>query len=253
MGPFAVGGIVFASLFGGAILGMTLGAALPAHHLSSDSKDAIKLATAIVATLSALALGLLVASAKTSFDTADTQLRNSIARTVLLDRVMAHYGPETREARAQLRQVVETSLRQVLGDGGTGGTNPNAVGDDPGIEPVQDKLRAMAPRTEAQRWLLSRALQISGDIAEAHWLMFERSEAGFPWPFLTILVFWLVMLFVSFGLLAPRNATVLCIIFFCSLSVASAVFLIVDMEHPFFGFVQVSSAPLRDALDQLGR
>lgn len=109
MGPFAVGGIVFASLFGGAILGMTLGAALPAHHLSSDSKDAIKLATAIVATLSALALGLLVASAKTSFDTADTQLRNSIARTVLLDRVMAHYGPETREARAQLRQVVETS------------------------------------------------------------------------------------------------------------------------------------------------
>jgi hypothetical protein len=119
MGPFAVAGIVFASLFGGAILGMTLGAALPPHHLSSDSKDAIKLATAIVATLSALALGLLVASAKTSFDTADTQLRNSIARTVLLDRVMAHYGPETREARAQLRQVVETSLRQFWGDGGT--------------------------------------------------------------------------------------------------------------------------------------
>src|ERR1700736_3007604 len=97
MGPFAVGGIVFASLFGSAILGMTLGAALPAHHLSSDSKDAIKLATAIVATLSALALGLLVASVKTSFDTADTQLRNSIARTVLLDRIMAHYGPKARE------------------------------------------------------------------------------------------------------------------------------------------------------------
>src|ERR1700731_1876953 len=189
MGPFAVAGIVFASLFGGAILGMTLGAALPPHHLSSDSKDAIKLATAIVATLSALALGLLVASAKTSFDTADTQLRNSIARTVLLDRVMAHYVPETREARAQLRQVVETSLRQFWGDGGTRGTNANAVGDDPGIEPVESKLRAMAPQAEAQRWLLSRALQISGDIAEAHWLMFDRSEAGFPWPFLTILVF----------------------------------------------------------------
>jgi hypothetical protein len=229
MGPFAVGGIVFASLFGGAILGITLSAALPAHHLSSDSKDAIKLATAIVATLAALALGLLVASAKTSFDTADTQLRN------------------------QLRQFVEASLRQVWGDGGSGGAHPNAVGDDPGIEPVQVKLRAMAPQTEAQRWLLSRALQISGDIEEAHWLMFERSEAGFPWPFLTILVLWLVTLFVSFGLLAPRNATVLCIIFFCSLSVASAVFLIVDMEHPFFGFVQVSSAPLHDALDQLGR
>jgi hypothetical protein len=122
-----------------------------------------------------------------------------------------------------------------------------------GFEPIQVKLRATAPQTEAQWWLLSRALQISGDIEEAHWLMFERSEAGFPWPFLTILVFWLVTLFVTFGLLAPRNASVLCIIFSCSLSVASAVFLIVDMEHPFFGFIQVSSAPLRDALDQLGR
>jgi hypothetical protein len=213
MNPFAVGGIVFASLFGGALLGMTLGAVLPKHHLSSDSKDAIKLATAIVATLAALALGLLVASAKTSFDTADTQLRNSTARTVLLDRVMAHYGPETREARAQLRQVVETSLRQVWDDGRALGKNPNAVGDDSGIELVQDELRAMAPQTEAQRWLLSRALQISGDIAEARWLMFERTEAGFPWPFLTILVFWLVTLFVSFGLLAPRNATVLFILF----------------------------------------
>jgi len=249
MGPFAVGAIVFASLFGGAILGMVLGAVLPAHHLSSDSKDAIKLATAIVATLSALALGLLIASAKTSFDTADTQLRNSIAHTVLLDRILAHYGPETRDARAQLRDVVEKSLRPVLRDEGSGDASPN----DPGIEPVQDKLRAMAPQTEAQRSLLSSALQVSGDIAEAHWLMFERSEAGFPWPFLMILVLWLVTLFFSFGLLAPRNATVLCIIFFCALSVTSAVFLIVDMEHPFVGFIQVSSAPLRDALEQLGR
>jgi hypothetical protein len=89
----------------------------------------------------------------------------------------------------------------------------------------------MSPQAEAQRWLLSRALQISGDIAEARWQMFERTEA--PWPFLTILVFRLVTLFVSFGLLAPRNATVLFIFLFCSLSVASAVFLIVDMEHPF--------------------
>jgi hypothetical protein len=129
MSPFAVGGIVFASLFGGALLGMTLGAVLPAHHLSSDSKDAIKLATAIVATLAALALGLLVASAKNSFDTADTQLRNSAARTVLLDRVWAHYGPEMRQARVQLRQVVETSLREVRADDRIGGKNPEGIGD----------------------------------------------------------------------------------------------------------------------------
>jgi hypothetical protein len=243
MSPFAVGRIVLASLFGGAILGMALAAALPAHHLNSDSKDAIKLATAIVATLSALALGLLVASAKTSFDTADTQLRNSIARTVLLDRVMAQYGPETQEARAQLRQFVETSLSQIWGDAGS--ESPNAVGDDRGIEPIQIKLRAMVPHTEAQRWLLSRALQISGDIEEAHWLMFERSEAGFPWPFLIIWCFGLshyLSALVCWRLAMPPFF----VLFSSALSVASAVFLIVDMEHPFFGFI--SNAPLRDAL-----
>jgi hypothetical protein len=111
----------------------------------------------------------------------------------------------------------------------------------------------LTPQTEAQRGLLARALQVSGDIAEARWLMLARSEAGFPWLFLTILVAWLVMLFFSFGLLAPRNPTVLCIIFLCSLSVACAVFPIVDMQHPLYGFVQVSSVPLRDALGQLGR
>ena len=249
----AVGAIVFACLFGGAILGMMLSLALPEHHLSSDSRDAIKLATATVATLAALALGLLVASAKTSFDTADTQLRTSVARTVLLDRALAHYGPETQVARALLRQAVEAQLRRVWGEGRTDRANPNASGGNPEIELVQDKLRALAPQTEVQRGLQASALQISGDIAEAHWLLFATNEAGFPWPFLTILVAWLVMLFFSFGLLAPRNATVLCILFLCSLSVASAVFLVVDMEHPFYGFVQVSSAPLHDALGQLGR
>jgi hypothetical protein len=149
MGPFAVGGIVVASLFGGAILGMAIATALPAHHLNSDPKDAIKAGHGDCR-------DALVASAKISFDAADTQLRNSIARTVLLDRVMAHYGPETREARAQRRQFLETSLREVWGDGVTGRTNPDAVSDVPGIEPVQDKLRAMAPQTEAQRAGFSR-------------------------------------------------------------------------------------------------
>src|SRR5580765_1883751 len=106
MNPFVVGGIAFVCLFGGALLGMGLSALLPEHHLNSDSRDAIKLSTAVVATLSALALGLLVASAKTSFDTADNLLRTMVARTVLLDRVMAHYGPEAQAARAELRQVV---------------------------------------------------------------------------------------------------------------------------------------------------
>jgi len=164
-----------------------------------------------------------------------------------------HYGPQAQDASVQLRQMVEAALKQFWGEGRTGDANPDADGANAGIETVQDELRALTPQTEAQRWLLARALQVGGDVAEAHWLMFARNEAGFPRPFLTILETWLVMLFFTFGLLTLCNATVLTIIFLCSLSVASAVFLIVDMQRPFYGFVQVSSASLRDALGQIGR
>src|ERR1700757_3267486 len=128
MDILAVGAIVFVCLFGAAVLGMMLSMTLPEHHLSPDSRDAIKLATAIVATLSALALGLLVASAKTSFDTADTQLRTAVARTVLLDRVLVHYGPEAQDARVQLRQMVEAELKQFWGERRTGDADPDTDG-----------------------------------------------------------------------------------------------------------------------------
>jgi hypothetical protein len=218
--------------------------------LDPDSKDVIKLATAVVGTLAALALALLIASAKTTFENANAELRTSMARLVLLDRVMARYGSDTNAARARLRTLVETRLSQAWG-GDTSTTN--ADGEKASIEPVQAELRALSPDTNAQRLLQSRALQVSGDIAEAHWLVTETVGDGLPWAFLAVLVFWLGLLFVTFGLLAPTNATVIGLLFACALSVAAAVFLIVDMAHPYIGIIHVSDAPLRTALGQLGQ
>jgi exosortase/archaeosortase len=91
----AIGGIVFACVFGGAVLGMFLGRILPKHHLSAESKDAIKVAMATIATLAALVVGLLIASAKSSFDGTDDKLRGAAAHVILLDRTLAEFGPET--------------------------------------------------------------------------------------------------------------------------------------------------------------
>jgi hypothetical protein len=205
MGAFIVGGIVFVCLLGAAVIGMTLSRRLPDHHLSAESKDVIKLATAVVGTLAALALGLLIASANTTFQNANTELRMSVARIVLLDRVMARYGPETEEARGRLRKLVEARLVAAWGrDASAAGSEP----EESSIEPVQDELRAFAPVTSAQRWLQARALQVSGDIAEGHWLQTESAGSGLPGALLAILVFWLALLFATFGLLAPGNATV---------------------------------------------
>ncbi|MEK1851588.1 MAG: DUF4239 domain-containing protein [Phyllobacterium sp.] len=252
MSALAIGGIAFACLYAAACLGMIVSHRLPDHHLSADSRDTIKLATAVVGTLSALALGFLIASAKTTFDSAEAELRTSVARLVLLDRVMAHYGQETAGARQILAELVKARLHQNWENNGNVSSLPESASDDLGIEPVQDELRSLSPGSEAKRLLQSRALEVSGQIAEAHWLLVEKEGEEPPWAFLAILVFWLALLFFTFGLLAPANATVVCMLFVCALSVAGAVFLIIDMAHPYLGLIQVSDAPLRTALAHLG-
>jgi hypothetical protein len=244
--------VIFVCLFGAALLGMLLRTRLPDEHLTTDSKDVIKLATAVVGTLSALALGLLIASAKSDYDDAEAELRTSASHLVLLDRVMAHYGPETQEARAQLKKLVIARLDQTWKDFDIG-ARADAPRFDPGIEPIQDLLRSLTPKNDAQRWLQARALEVSGRLAEAHWLLLETGEEGLPWPFLIVMVFWLAVLFGTFGLQAPVNTTVLLVLLVCSLSVAGAVFVIVDMANPYLGLIYISDAPLRDALEALGR
>jgi hypothetical protein len=110
VGSMGVGGIVFACTFGGALVGMLLRATLPVHHLSSDSKDVVKLGTGLIATLSALVLGLLIASAKSSFDAQRTGFQQLSANLVMLDRALARYGPETKDAREALRQLVASAI-----------------------------------------------------------------------------------------------------------------------------------------------
>ncbi|WP_426128276.1 DUF4239 domain-containing protein [Pararhizobium sp. PWRC1-1] len=252
MSSLVLGLSVFVCLFGAALLGMVLRARLPSHHLDAESKDAIRLATAVVGTLSALALGLLIASAKTAHDTAEAELRTSVARIVLLDRVMRHYGPETADAGVRLRRLVDARLNQ-----GWGGSSERAATDpydeSQTIEPVQVELRSLTPETAPQRLLQARALEISGQLAEAHWMIVETDDEGLPTAFLVILVFWLAWLFATFGLQAPANPTVIGVMLVCSLSVAAAVFLVVDMSHPYLGVIHVSDHPLRTALAHLGQ
>ncbi|MBB3564343.1 hypothetical protein FHX06_005707 [Rhizobium sp. BK512] len=191
MGSILIGGAVFASLVAATLIGMALRARLPEHHLDAASKDVIRLATAVVGTLSALALGLLIASAKTDFDGADAELRSSIGRVVLLDRILAQYGDETSEARGRLHELIETRLKS-----GWSGKNEDEAAGNPydvsqTVEPVQVAIRALTPADDARRILQSRALVVSGEIAEAHWMAVESGTEGLPTAFLMILVFWL--------------------------------------------------------------
>jgi hypothetical protein len=246
--------IAFGCIFGGMLLGMFLRGVLPEHHLSDDSKDVVKLGTGMIATLAALVLGLLIASAKGSFDTLNRGLIEAGSKIILLDRVMAHYGPETEEARDQLRRSVASAIEQIWPEERMGQTGAKGLYSRAGLEVLQDKLRQLSPQNDAQRWLQSRALQLSGDIAETRWLLFEQQgQSSLPMPFFVMLVSWLVIIFFSFGLLAPRNATVIVVLLVCALSAAGSLYLIQELDRPYGGLITISSAPLRNALVYLGQ
>ena len=253
MNALAIGGLVFVLAFGGALLGMYLRTVLPDRHLSEDSKDIVRISTAMLATLAALVVGLLIASAKSSFDSKNSELTRSATHYILLDRTLAEYGPETREIRDLIRQVIVTRLHQIWPEASAGNLNPKVVYQGNGVEGIQRKLLDLAPQNDAQRWLKSTALQLSSDIAEVRWSALEQLGSGIPWPFLVVLIFWFIAIFASFGLFAPTNGSVIIAMLVSALSVAAAIYLIVEMDQPYGGLIKLSSSPVLTALDQIGR
>ena len=252
MASIAVAAIAFVCIFGGAVLGMFLRALLPDNHLSADSKDVVKMAMGLVATMAALVLGLLTASAKGEFDLQTGELQQAAAKIIQLDRALANYGPEAGPLRDALKRLIAFRLQVTWPEEGAGSAK-DAPGDtfQPG-EHVLDGIHRLAPQTDTQRESLSTAMQISRDLLSARWLMFAQAASPLPRPFLVMLVLWLSVLFGSFGLFAPRNATVLTALLICAIAVASSIFLILEMNQPLAGLIKISSAPLRYALSQLG-
>ena len=247
----AIACIVLGCVFTGALLGMFFRAMVPKKHLSSDTQDVVKLGIALIATMAALVLGLLIASAKSTYDTRRTQLLQVSSDIILLDRVLAIYGPETQDARLMLQRSVAVVLEQFWP---ANRARPRTIDRQASsVESVYDNIQRLAPHSEAQRSLQAQALTIAFDLARTRVLLFQQLDSSVPGPFLVVLVFWLAVIFVSFGLFAPRNAIVAVAFFVCALSVSGAIFLILELDRSFEGMIQVSSAPLRSALAQLGR
>jgi hypothetical protein len=254
LSPLATSGLAFACILGGALLGMLVGRTLPAHHTSGDSKDAVKLGLGLIATLTALVLGLLVASAKGTYDRQSGAVKELVAKVILLDRTLAMYGPETKEARELLRRAGDRTLSHIWPDDSA---RPADLAPDTARAEMAlfyDKVAALSPdKDDAKRATLkARALDATADLGQTRLRLFAEREGSVPAPFLAVLVVWLVVLFAGYGLIAPRNATVVAVQVACILSVAAALFLILELDRPFDGLLGVPSAPARDALSRVG-
>jgi hypothetical protein len=244
--PILVSCIVFIMLLGGIVLGMALRSGLPKHHLSDDSRDAIRLSIGLVATIAALVLGLLIAAAKTSFDLQSGQVKQMTADIILLDNLLSEYGSEASSIRRNLRAALEAYADKLWREKQAPSQTPFAKAA--AGERIYLDVQTLSANTELQRSLQSRAVQAVNDLTQTRLRLFVESDNSIPAPFLAVLVIWLVIIFTSFSLFASVNATVLAVLSLSALSAAGAIFLVLELSQPFVGLMAISSGPLRNAL-----
>ena len=249
MSSIASSSIVFAIVFGGALLGMFLRKLLPQNHLSDDSKGIVMIAMGLVATMTALVLGLLISSAKSSFDALSHEITGTSSDIILLDRTLALYGTETKETRDLLRSAVANGLDLMEMENVAPAHLAVSTRD---TDSIFEKIQGLLPKDDRQRSLKAEALSTLREIRQTRWLMYEQRVTSISIPMLIILVLWLTVLFISFGLYAPANGTVVTSLLVSALSVSCAIFLILELYTPYHGLIKISSATLRAALAQLG-
>ena len=243
MNTTLVAATVACCLFSAVLLGMWIRRLVPQHHLNADTKDTVKLAMGLVATMSALLLGLLVSSAKGSYDTTRGQVIQMAAKVAFLDRVLGLYGPEAAPLLSQFHAAVEETTRQMWSPN-EGALSRNVHAGNA----LYAAIQGLSPRDDAQRALKTQATTLAVDLAQLRTLLHVQSLASISRPLLVVVVIWLVIIFFSFSLLAPPNATATLALMVSALAVAGAIFLILEMDRPFTGVVRISSEPMQNAL-----
>jgi Protein of unknown function (DUF4239) len=250
MNSIVVSSMVFMIVFGGALVGMALRRVLPEDHLSSDAKDVVKLAMGLIATMAALVLGMLVSTAKSSYDTRKNEVAEMSARIVAIDQLLANYGPESKGVRAELREVVVVGLNRIWPGEATGQVDLRPKED---TRDFYSQLQTLAPKNDSQGATKAEAISMAANLRLTRWRIFvEAEQTSMSIPLLAVLVAWLVAIFIGFGLFAPANSTVIVTLAICALSVSAAIFIIMEMYTPFSGVLKISSAPIRETLNQIG-
>jgi hypothetical protein len=242
--------IAFGLIFAGALAGIFLRSVLPERYFTNELKDVLRLALGLITTLNALVLGLLISTAKGSYDGQRNQLTQIAADAILLDRSLALYGAETDGARRALRDQIAGIVDQI----NSLSAKPSKLQalSKPDLPDFYQMIRRLSPRDDGQSSLKTEALRISLEVGQIRALSVARESSSIPKPLLVILVFWLSILFAGFGLFAPRNPVAVPALCVCAFTVSMAIFLIIDMDQPLSGFMKLSLGPLRNAIVEIG-
>jgi len=236
----------FASILIGAAIGMVLRRTLPADRLEGGSKEAIRLGAGFLSTLAALVIGLMIASAKNTYDNQNSNIRQLGTNAVLVDQMLTKYGADAKAARTLLREIIPSATARIWRENVSGNGSTFVISET--AERFYNAVEGLKPANAEQTSLKSRIIQITTDMGRTRLLVFTQGEDAIPLPFFIVLVFWLVAIFASFSLFAEPGPIVIASTLVFALSVSSALFLIVDLSHPFQGLMQISNYHLHMVL-----
>jgi hypothetical protein len=254
MNSYLIALIAFLCIFGGAVAGFFFRQFFPSHHLSKDSLDSVKLGAGLIATMAALILGLLVSSSKGTYDRVNVLINEAAANTISLCQVLKNYGPEADPLRQILSDRVAKIGRDIWPD------DPNitvkgsaAFKNETSILGLTKMISELKDDSPAAQQMKTNALALAAQLNKERWQIAVESTSTLPWPLVVIPVFWIKFLTFVYAVFSPRNATVIMVLFFCSVSIAGAIFLICEMSMPLDGSIKVPSQPFRTALEMMNR
>jgi Protein of unknown function (DUF4239) len=249
MNALAMSSLVFVLVFGGALAGMAVRRVKPDERFTSEAKDSIRLAIGLVVTMTGLVLGMLVSSGKTFYDAEKNQVAELSAQVILINDLLTGYGPETEQLRIEAHHSIEEIADRIWPKSKTQSfeLKPSANGAD-----FYKHVQQLVPKNEAQAAAKAQLLTATLNLRKTYWLLFLQTEqTSITVPILSAVASWLLVIFFSFGIFAPRIPNVILTFAICAMAVSVAIFIILSMNSPFSGAFRISPAAVRDVLGQI--
>jgi hypothetical protein len=239
-------GLILVSIGGGLFLRYRL----PDDHLSGDSKEVIRLATALIGTMAAVVVALLFASTRSSYEATNSHVARLTAGVVELDQLLKEYGgQESVMLRQALRSDVTSMVSAIWRDDAP--VTAELLRPVTHEETVLYKLRQLEPKTPVQNAIKTRALAVSNDIEQTRLTLLSQPPDSLSRPFIAVLVLWLCFIFASFSMSSKANPTLVAVLLICGFTASTAIYLILELGQPFDGLLQLSNSALRHALQPL--
>ena len=244
-----IGLISFGAIFGGVIAGMVAARLLPGHYLSPETQSAVTVSVAVIGTLSALVLGLMLTAGNRSFSARTDEVRELSLQIIRIDRNLARYGPEADDTRLSLHAWAKAKTQQLFPEKGQ--EPPSSQGTIIMLESVQDEILDLGPKNPSQSYLRTLCATLSSNLIQARWALETHAGSSIPAPFLILLVFWLSTVFASFGLFAPRNLITIVMLLLCAVAVSGGIYFIEELDNPASDLIQISPDPMRRAVNEI--